>query len=85
MALATPITNGHLQAGAQVFAAGGASAPPPAEAGGSAADVQGTGDLLGRHNTPLHVAGLALTAGIVIFTLHALGFRIAFDVGLGRG
>jgi hypothetical protein len=86
MGLAIPITNGHVQAGAQVFAGSGSpEAAPPQVPGSSAADVQGTGALSGTHNTPMHVGGLLLFAGAVIFGLHYLGFRVAFDVGMGRG
>jgi hypothetical protein len=85
MSLANPLTNGHMQAGAQVYAGAGSDAAPPQVPGSSAADVQGTGALSGMHNTPLHVGGIVLFAGAVIFGLHFLGFRVAFDVGLGRG
>lgn len=90
MALAIPITNGHMSAGAQAFVGGGsggrgetAGAPDPTVST-TAADMQGTGALSGMHNTPLHVAGLLVLAGTTIFALHYLGFRVAFDVGLGR-
>lgn len=86
MSLATPITNGTMSAGALAFQGAGpgyaAEAPP---AGASAAAAQGTGNLAGPHNTPLHVGGILLFAGGVIFALHYLGFRFAADVGLGRG
>lgn len=86
MSLATPITNGHMVAGAQVYAGSTSPAAGPSEVGsGGAASVQGTGSLSGLHNTPLHVAGILLVAGGVIVGLHYLGFRFGFDVGLGRG
>jgi hypothetical protein len=86
--LATPITNGHLSAGSSMFAAAGGQAGAPPLSGSSsssAADVQGTGSLSAPHNTPLHVASLVLLAGVTIWGLHFLGFRVAFDAGLGRG
>jgi hypothetical protein len=85
MALAIPVTNGMMTAGAQVYAGAGGAAAPPQVQGSNAAAVQGTGALTAPHNTPLHVAGIVGFAGAVIFALHYLGFRAAFDVGLGRG
>jgi hypothetical protein len=86
MSLAVPVTNGMMTAGAQVFAgsAGVGSYEQPPAGGGSVAAVQGTGSLAGLHNTPLHVAGILLVAGTIIIGAHYLGFRIGFDVGLGR-
>lgn len=84
--LGVPITNGHMQAGAQVFTHAGAAvgSPPAYDAAATAADVQGTGALSAPHNTPLHVAGVLLIAGGVIVAFHLTGFRFAFDVGMGR-
>lgn len=45
----------------------------------------GTGDITGAHNTPIQVAGLVILALVVVFAFQALGFRVAFDAGLGRG
>jgi hypothetical protein len=88
MSLSVPITNGHLAAGAQVFTDSGAAvgAPPAYDAAStaSAAQVQGTGQLSAPHNTPLHVAGVVLVAGLIVAGLHLTGFRFAFDVGMGR-
>jgi hypothetical protein len=86
MSLAIPMTNGHLSADALQFGMGGgmSAGAGPAPEGASAADVQGTGSLMGAHNTPLHVATVVLFAGGLIIGLHFLGFRFGFDVGLGR-
>ena len=84
MSLAIPIvaTGGGMTAGAQVFG-GSTGAPPTADQ--SIAAVQGTGSLSAPHNTPLHVAGVLVFAGVVILAIHLAGFRFSFDVGAGRG
>jgi hypothetical protein len=83
MSLAIPLTNGHMQAGAQQFAGSAPVVAPQPTA--NASEVQGTGRLTAPHNTPMHVAGIVLFAGAVVLGLHFMGFRLAFDVGLGRG
>lgn len=86
MALAVPITNGHMSGDALTFSAGGDVGAGVGAGGpiGSAADVQGTGNLGGPHNTPLHVASILAIAGGIVIGLHYLGFRFGFDVGAGR-
>jgi hypothetical protein len=78
MSATVPITNGMMQAGGQVFQAlgGGAEAPPVAQSV--------TGGMT-EHNTSAHVGVILLAAGGLILALHLGGFRLAFDVGMGRG
>ena len=84
MSLAIPMTNGHMSGDALTFSAGGDLSAGVGAPAGSAADVQGTGNLMGAHNTALHVASLLAVAGAVVIGLHYLGFRFGFDVGAGR-
>jgi hypothetical protein len=46
--------------------------------------VQGTGALTGLHNTPLHVAGIVVFAGLGLWGLRKAGFRFSFDAGFGK-
>lgn len=79
MSATVPITNGDMSAGAQVFQplSSGTEAPP--------ASAYTVGYSSGAHNTSLHVGVILLAAGAVILGLHLGGFRLAFDVGMGRG
>ena len=86
MSVAIPVTNGSMSAGPLNMQSPYAGTPPMPDASApSTADLQGTGDLAGLHNTPLHVAGILLVAGGVLVFFRVSGFRFAFDVGLGRG
>lgn len=78
MSATVPITNGDMSAGAlyQQPLASSAEAPPAA--------AYAVGFTSGAHNTSLHVGGILLLAGGVILALHLGGFRLAFDVGMGR-
>lgn len=74
-----PITN-QMVAEGQLFAPVGsqtAEAPPASPVGVTYGR--------NRHNTSAHVGGILLLAGGVILVLHLGGFRLAFDVGMGRG
>lgn len=77
MSAAVPVTQGMISAGAQGFQSEArANAAPPSMSAGA---------YMGEHNTPMHVAAIALVALGVVVALHVSGFRFAFDVGLGRG
>ena len=72
-----PITNGMIQAGAQLFqplTSPAAESPPAGVSTGASG-----------HATNYHVGGIILGFGALILALHLMGFRLAFDVGLGRG
>ena len=73
-----PITNGMMAQG-QEFAPLGVSAAesPPAASGAMIGHTE--------HATNLHVGGLLLFAGGFIIFWHLGGFRMAFDIGMGRG
>jgi hypothetical protein len=71
-----PITNG-MMASSQSFAPVGS---PTAEGPPVAIPVAGM-----EHSTNLHVGAMLLGAGAVILLFHLGGFRLAFDVGMGRG
>ena len=75
MSATVPITNGQMSAGALSTQPLGS----PAEAPPEGLTVQGP------HNTSLHVGLWALGAIGFIAFFHLGGFRIAFDVGMGRG
>jgi hypothetical protein len=86
MGVAIPSTNGQMSAGVLSMQLPSVGTPPaPSTGQPSAAEVQGTGELSGSHNTPLHVAGILLLAGGALLFFRTSGFRFAFDVGLGRG
>jgi hypothetical protein len=86
MGVAIPSTNGQMSAGSLTMQLPSVGTPPPASTGQpNAAEQQGTGELAGAHNTPLHVAGILLVAGGMLAFFKYSGFRFAFDVGLGRG
>lgn len=65
----------------------GAVMGPAPDDTSSAAAIQGTPPLTGRHNTPLHVAFLGLVALGVVILLRVAGFRFsgAGNIGVGRG
>lgn len=44
----------------------------------------GSGAVNADHNLPMHCAGMILIALAVIFAFQWMGFRFAFDVGMGR-
>jgi hypothetical protein len=85
MGVAIPTTNGSMAQGPLTMQSPTVGTPPPAIGAPSASAVQGTGDLTGMHNTPMHVAGILLVAGGALLFFRVSGFRFAFDVGLGRG
>ena len=86
MGVAIPSTNGSMSAGILSMQHPSTGTPPPPASGQpNAAEVVGTGQLAGAHNTPMHVAGILLLAGGALVFFKFSGFRVAFDVGLGRG
>jgi len=83
------LTNSSLRSGlvtptAPNSGAGQGSASTSQQWGQSTAAVQGTGSLTGLHNTPLHVAGIVLFAGVGLWGLRKAGFRFSFDAGFGK-
>ena len=76
-----PITNGDMAAGALNFAPLGSEAP--AVGATSAAPASSTGGA-NQHNTALHLGVFVLALGLFIAVWDGAGFRMAYDVSLGR-
>lgn len=85
------LTNGNLSSrlvapaaapGAGSYIGGAASASQ--QTGANAAAIQGTGDLTGLHNTPLHVAAIVIFAAAGLAAMRLAGFRFSFDAGFGK-
>lgn len=86
MPMANPLVNGSDGIGG--LGGFGGSADPSTTArrsadGGGSPPI-GSGNLRSNHNTPLHCAGIILAALVIVFGLKMAGFRVAFDVGMGR-
>lgn len=86
------LTNGSLSqrmvapaaapgAGASI---GGAASASQQTGATQVAAAQGTGSLLGLHNTPLHVGMIVLLAAGGLAAFRWAGFRFSFDAGFGK-
>ena len=75
----TPPTNNNAGA-----TPGGAAMGPSPATTAYAAQLQGTGKLSAPHNTPLHVAALALAALLVVWGLRHAGFSFSVAGKVGR-
>lgn len=82
MSATVPITNGQMQAGAQIFAPlGGEAGPGMGSVAVAGVSPRSTSGFQTNHA----VGGTLLGFGVLLLVLHLSGFRLAFDVGLGRG
>ena len=79
-----PITNGDMAAGALSFAPIGAEAPPVGATVGATSAAPAASSARNDHNTALHLGGFLLACGLFIAWWHGGGFRMAYDVSLGR-
>lgn len=62
----------------------GGAASSTQQTGASAHAIQGTGNLTGLHNTPLHVGMIVVAAAAGLALMRIAGFRFAFDAGFGK-
>jgi hypothetical protein len=76
-----PITNGDMAAGALNFAPLGGEAP---NVGVSSSAPASSGTAAQQHNTALHLGAFLLAMGLFIALWDGSGFRMAYDVSLGR-
>jgi hypothetical protein len=75
MSATVPVTNSMVAEGQQMMSLGSPGEAPPVSI-----PLGGT-----DHSSNLHVGLILLAAGGVIAAFHLGGFRLAFDVGMGRG
>lgn len=75
---ATPAFNNNAGA-----TAGAVMGPSPANTN-AAASLQGSRPLTGPHNTPLHIAAIALAALLVLWAVRHAGFSFAVAGKIGR-